>query len=364
MNPFIARRFFLRAALVILLAIPGGDGHAQSAIDYILIPGASCMLPVDAQMKLDVDWYGADGTLHEGVNAFSARQLPEWSINGRPATLQDPSAGLLSVDLTLDRATYTAPPGIPKTNPVTIAVKFHSSDTSTEVVTLVCQVRIVDPGNRWYVSFTYKSSSAEADRSATSLRTSNSRIWGSASMLILAAPPDPGGQVTINTSEGDSIMSYSSAGQWAESIREISKDLSGTVIEKTIRDHEGTVSTDQNGIEFEYDPAPGGIRGLAGAGLGFSGGGKELFYSLDDQNRLALKDENDGPFGTHILLGHGRDVLKKTTDGFTIDYREQQDTSYTDALGHLHTARGEVTYHVTISRKKEHRAAPPSRKDP
>lgn len=340
---------------VFLLVFAGINSYTQNINNYILLPGSVSILPVDEQMKFAIQWYSTDGTPHEGVNAYSKSQLPEWTINGQPWTSQNPDNGKLVVDLTFEKATYTAPSKIPATNPVVIAVRFHASDTSKEMITLICNVKIIDPGNKWYVSFTYSGSSFSSDKSASEERTYSNEITGSASMLINGTPPDKDGHVIINTSEGDSIVSYSSSGQWTEKILEISRDLTGSITEKTIRNHEGTVTKDKNGIEFEYDPSPDGVKGLAGAGLNYSGGGKDEFYVRDDNNRLVKKDEADGPFITNILLGHDKDILKKTTNGFTIDYVEKKDTSYTDILGTVHKATSTVEYHVTISRKGNHR---------
>ncbi|OQY95824.1 MAG: hypothetical protein B6D37_05030 [Sphingobacteriales bacterium UTBCD1] len=321
------------------------------------MPAYSSIIPVDEQMNIGIYWFGDDNKLHEGRNSFSKNQLPEWTVNGQPWTNQNPANGKLSVGLGSDHATYTAPPKIPATNPVVIAVRFQASDTSKEIVTLICSVTIVDPGNKWYVSFTYSGSNISSDKSATEERTSSKQITGSASMLIKGTPPDKDGHVTINTSEGDTIASYSSSGRWTEGILEISKDVNGVIIEKTIRNHSGQPTKDKTGIEFEYDPAPGGIKGLTGAGLDYSGSGKDLFYVRDNNNRLIKKDEADGVFTTNILLGHDRDVLKKTKDGFTIDYIEKKDTSYTDALGSVHQASSDIKYHVIISRKANHRVS-------
>ncbi len=341
----------------LLLGFISTNGHAQNVFNYVLLPGSSSMLPIDEQMKFAIQWYSIDGMPHEGVNAYSKNQLPEWTINGLPLTNQNPTNGKLTVDLTFEKATYTAPSKIPSANPVVIAVRFHASDTSKEMITLICNIKIVDPGNKWFVSFTYSGSEFKSDKSASEERIYGNQITGSASMLIKGMPPDQDGHMTINTSEGDTIASYSSSGQWQENILEISKDINGMITEKTIRDHEGTPTKDENGIEFEYDPSPGGIKGLAGAGLDYSGGGKEEFYSLDDNNHLVKKDANNGPFNTNILLGHDKDILKKTKDGFAIDYVENKDTSYTDVLGTVHKATSHVEYHVTISRQKNHHTA-------
>ncbi|MBS1919287.1 MAG: hypothetical protein JST17_03435 [Bacteroidetes bacterium] len=341
-------------SLLLLLFV---KSHSQNISNYILLPGYSSILPVDEQMNIGIYWFGDDMTLHEGKNSFSGNQLPEWTVNGQPWTNQNPANGKLSVGFGSDHATYIAPSKIPATNPVVIAVKFQASDTSKEIVTLICSVTIVDPGNKWYVSFTYSGTNYSSDKSATEERTSSKQITGSASMLIKGTPPDEDGHVTINTSEGDTISSYSSSGQWTENILEISKDMNGVILEKTIRNHSGQPTKDKTGIEFEYDPAPGGIKGLTGAGLDFSGQGKDLFYVRDNNNRLIKKDEADGTFTTNILLGHDKDILKKASNGFTIDYIEKKDTSYIDALGAVHQTVLDIKYHVIISRKAFHRAA-------
>lgn len=333
------------------------NSYSQNVFSYVLLPGSSYILPVEEQMKFIIQWYSIDGNMHEGVNAYSKKQLPEWTINGQSLSNQNPANGKLTVDLSIEKATYTAPSKIPSENPVVIAVRFYASDTSKEMIILICNVKIVDPGNRWYVAYTYSGTSFKSDKSATEERTDNSHITGSAAMLINGTAPDKNGQVTINTSEGDSITSYSSSGQWTENILEISKDLTGAITEKTIRNHEGTVTKDKNGIEFEYDPSPGGMRGLTGAGLNFSGSGADQFYVRNNKNNLVKKDESDGTFTTAILLGHDNDILKKTKNGFTIDYVEKKDTSYTDVIGTVHKAVSSIEYHVTISLKGNHRIA-------
>lgn len=341
--------------LLVLLFIKV-NSDAQNASDYVLFPGNTFILPVDQQMKFAIQWITIDDLkMHLGINSYSKKQLPVWTINGEPSSNQNPANGKLIVDLGIETATYTAPSKIPTVNPVTIAVRFYASDTSKEMVTLICNVKIVDPDNKWYVSFTYLGFNSKSDKSATEERTSQNNVTGSASMLIDGTAPDKDGNITINTSEGDNIVSYASSGQWGENILEISKDLNGVINEKTIRDHKGTVTKDKNGIEFEYDPSPGGIKGLTAAGLNYYGVGKDQFYVRNNNNKLVKKDESDGPFTATILLGHENDVLKKTAKGFVIDYIEKKDTSYTDVLGAVHKASSYVEYHVTISRKGNHR---------
>ena len=147
-------------------------------------------------------------------------------------------------------------------------------------------------------------------------------------MLIKGTPPDEDGSVTINTVESDTLVAYSSSGNWSQKIMDVSKDLNGTLHEKTVRNYSGVVTKDKNGIEFEYDTSPGGIKGVAGAGLSYSRKGREQFFKRDQNNQMAETDEivNDEK-GETILLGSCRDIVKKTTNGFEIDGFEKSDTN-------------------------------------
>jgi hypothetical protein len=127
----------------------------QTANDYVLVPGASFLLPVEENMKLDIQWLDVKGNPHEGLSDFTKLPAPEWTINGHSINNQNKADGNLNVDLTFENATYTAPAFVPHQNPVTIAVRFHSNDSSKELVTLLCNVKIVDPGNKWYISYNY-----------------------------------------------------------------------------------------------------------------------------------------------------------------------------------------------------------------
>ncbi len=336
---------------IVFLSLLFLKSYSQNVTNYVLLPGSSSMLPVGEQMKFAIQWYSDDGLPHEGVNAFTKKQVPQWTVNGQPYTNQNPANGQLSIDLNLERATYTAPSKIPSANPVVIAVKFPASDTSKEMVTLICQVKIVDSGNKWYVSFTYSGSSFKSEKSVSRERTNSYQITGFGSMLVKAAPPETNGYVLINTSEGDSVISYTSSGQWSEKSLEITRGIVGNIENKTIRNHQGTPTKDQLGIEFEYDPVPNGNKGLGGIGLDYTGGGKEVFYSLDNNNHLVKKGENNGPFTTSILMGHSKDILKKTANGFSIDYVEKKDTSYTNVLGAVYKETSNIEYHVIIIRK-------------
>jgi hypothetical protein len=174
MPDFTITRRTHRALFVLLFTLIGYHSHAQNIGDFVLLPGSASILPVDEQMKFIIQWYSGDGTPHEGVNAYSKGQLPEWAINGQPWTNQNPANGKLSLKLTFEKATYAASSKIPPANPLVISVRFHASDTSKEMITLICNVTIVDPGNKWYVSFTYSGSNFNSDNSGTE-RDSNER---------------------------------------------------------------------------------------------------------------------------------------------------------------------------------------------
>jgi hypothetical protein len=337
--------------IIIFLLGYAMTSSAQVANDYVLLPGATHLLPTGEHLKLIIQWHDIDGTPHEGISAFLKTQTPEWFINGKPLTNQDAGEGNLSVDLTLENAVYTAPATIPKTNPVNISVRFHPTDTSKLIVTLVCNITVIDPGNKWYVAFTYTSFDTQSDISTNELHTNTTHTTANASMLIKGAPAEADGHTSINT-DYDTIVTYNNSGNWSQQTLDVSKDINGNIEEKTERNYNGSVTKDQRGIEFEYDPSPGGIKELAAAGLSFSKIGKEQFWKRNDNNALVSTTETvNEPSGKDILLGSNKDVVKKTKDGFTIDGHVQQDTSYTDVTGVKHTAHATTIYHVIISRK-------------
>jgi hypothetical protein len=326
-------------------------GGAQTVDSYGLLPGAAHLLPVGQSMRLAIQWWGLEGQPHEGAKLLLSGKMPEWMVNGKSLNSQDPAEGNLSADLSFERAIYTAPTRVPPVNPVAVSVRFPVSETNPAVVTLLCNVTIVDPGDKWYVSFTYSDSDFRSDVSSLEEHRIVSYKTGSAAMLIKGNPPGADGHVSINT-ESDTIVSYSSWGHLSERLIDITKDLTGAVEEKTIRNHTGEVGKDRSGFEFEYDPSPGGVKGLAGAGLSFNKTGLDQFWKRNDLNRLVETKETVNELnGANILLGNSADVLKKTPDGFVIDFTDKKDESSTDSSGMRHEVHGAVTYHVTISRK-------------
>ncbi len=344
---------FRRAASLLFLAsLLGAAAGAQDANDYVLVPGSSQLLPQGESLSLAIQWIGLDGTPHAGVYGGVNSRVPEWTVNGKPLDRQDPAEGRLTVDLSLERATYRAPGGLPPVNPVTVAVRFQSSDTSRSLVILVCEIQVVQPANQWYVTFSFHGSQLSEDRSATEEHHYQRREAGSGSLLIRGAPPERDGSVSLNT-EYDSIVASRASGSWAERIEDVTRDLNGAIEEKTIRNHRGNAHPQPNGIAFSYDPSPGGIRGLAGAGLGFDKRGQDQFFTRDDHNQWVETDETvEEPEGHRVLLGRSADQVTRTRNGFQIDFRQTRDTTYTDERGMRHEEHSELEYHVTISRGK------------
>ncbi|MDE3213393.1 MAG: hypothetical protein KGM98_09170 [Bacteroidota bacterium] len=328
--------------------------QAQNVNDYFLIPGSSFLLPEGESMHLYIHYFGPDGTMHEGVDSYN-KQLPQWFLNGKPRNQSGPKSGKLSEDLSFEHATYTAPSQIPPGNPVTISVQFHPSDSSKTLVTLLCNVTIIQPAHNWYITFTYESTTESSDNSATQTEEYRSHKTGSASMVIRAESEDDDGQIRINT-EDDSVLLSKTSGTWQEDRVHISRNMLGAVQDKDIRHHTGKVTTQKAGFEFEYDSDPNGERGLAGTGLDYDVQGTDRFFKMDNDNHLVETDEEvHEPYGTNILLGSSEDHLKKTRDGFQIDYSVSKDTTYTDAIGVTHHKSSHVTYHVSLTRKKASR---------
>lgn len=342
----------------ILLSFTSLASFSQTINDYALVPGPSFLLPAGEKMNLSIQWFELNGTPHKGISDPS--EIPEWTINGHAVNNLNKADGDLSIDLGFGNATYTTPDFIPATNPVTIAVRFHPNDSTKELITLLCNVKIIDPGNKWYISYTYTGSGSSSEISQTEEHTKSSHTNASVAMLVRAAPPQEDGSVIINTGEGDSLSDYSISGNMAERISDVSRYFNGEIEERTLREYTGQPAKEKPGIEFQYDPAPDGVKGLAGAGINFKINGTEKFWKPDINTRKlketdeVVTDQNGG----NILLGSSKDILKKTKDGFTIDNTTSKDTTYTDILGKKYASHTSIEYHMVISRRKIKDASP------
>lgn len=211
-------------------------------------------------------------------------------------------------------------------------------------------ITILPGTDKWLVSFSYSSSQSSSETSVNTEGHHTTNITASGSMLVKASSADEDGTIIINTGEGDSISKYSVSANASEKIYSVSRGLDGSIESKEIRNYEGFVPKGtEPGIEFQWGPD--GNYGLAGLGFQFTRKGTTEFWKRDDNNHLVKSsfDENDpGSYG--ILLGHDKDKLKKTKDGFIIDYTESKDTTYTDILGVKHTSHFSETYHVILMR--------------
>lgn len=339
----------IKIAASLLSVLPVWNATAQTqANDYVLMPGSSFMVPEGGRLTLHILYLSPEGNPYEGIGKGSEAQAPQWMINGDPVPYHDALEGNLTPQFI--SATYDAPrSALPPKNPVVISASFHPSDTSKELITLICNVQVVVPAQKWYVAFTYSESSHSTEHSATQSNDAARTIHGSAAMLIDAAAPDKEGHVSINTGY-DSITNYTSSGSWSAISTEISKDMDGSIRERTMRSYSG-IPTGRSGIEFEYDPSPGGIKMLTNAGLVFNQTGKEDFWQRDDNGEMKhTSSVANSDYGTGITLGGNGAVVKKINDGFSIDYTKHTDTSYTDVSGTAHQVVSSVNYNVTITR--------------
>lgn len=351
------RNFLVRitSALIIFLWLPNVS-MAQVTSNYVLTPGASWILPAGGKMELSIAWFDPDGTLHQGINEGINYVPPVWTINGKLISQSNSTNDKLTLNPNSTKpAIYTAPDKIPATNPVTIAVSFKSNDSTKENTILFCKVKIVDAAKRWVVSFNYNRTTSETDKSEILERTDKSSANANCVMIIKGYPPRRG-QTLINTGEGDSVVSYSSWGHYTRNSRRIDKEINGKETEKTFRKYSGSVNKTPPGIDFEYDPGPGGVKGIAGGGLSFNVTGTDEFWKRDIDNDKWIVTKTDNSTATAgVSLGEPDDIVKKTADGFTIDYNNSKDTSYTED-GTTHTIHSTKTYHVTISWMNENKA--------
>ena len=329
--------------------------NAQQTPNYVLLPGDTCMMMEGATQDLTILWFETNGVVRKGISDFLVSS-PIWYINGKPFNQADPKEGKLVMDPTLAHPTYTAPEGQPPLNPVNISVRFKANDSSKEMTILICNVRVIAPKNKWFISFTCSKYDYKSKTSAEEEYVEESHASGSASMVVDAPPPDPSGQVNFSTGEGgNKLIDYTVSGNWSYHSSDITKSIN-TIVEKTIRDYTGTPFRRQ-GIEFEYAPSPGGGAGL-NAGIAFNQRGTDKFWKWDSNAfKLKLVDTNDATSESGTTLGVGSNNMHKTKNGFTFDYSESKDTTYT-ILGEKNVLQSGMQYHATVSYEKEKKHTP------
>ena len=325
------------------------NAEAQDISNYFLAP-TGLILPVGEKIDIKIRWedHTFSDKFHEGTAAILSGLLPAWSIVSKPNTVANKDEGSIATPLSMMDAVYTAPEKIPSVNPVTVAVKFKANDTSKQEVTLLCTIKIVDPGQNWFFSYSYLQSAFDKTVSQSEEHYDEVNVNANSSMIISAAPPDKG-YVLINTGEGDSILDYASGGSYSEDVKDVSYEVNRTVAEKMVRHCTGQPSKRRSGLEFSYNPSDGG--GIQGAGLTFDITGTDKFWVPGDapgqlkETTESIDDKN----ARSILLGHSKDVVKKIKNGFSIDYRQSKDTTYTDFKG-THTIKMTEQYHAQLTR--------------
>ncbi len=127
--------------LLFFIVSSGAWSKAQTANDYVLIPGNTIILRVNTKMNFAIKWIDNPGSLHEGTADIT--QTPEWMLNGNSEN-ENSNDGNLKNDLNSEKAVYTAPAKVPAKNPVAVSVRFHPSESDKSIVTLICNVTIVD----------------------------------------------------------------------------------------------------------------------------------------------------------------------------------------------------------------------------
>jgi hypothetical protein len=345
------KKLLIISAMPVLLAVLlPGFASGQTTADYFLVPGDSVTVPEGYSQQLSIWSADYTGNLHEGVSDIT-KTIPGWYLNGKEPGKENPDEGKLSVSLPIEHASYTAPQSLPPQNPVMVSVNFRANDTTKEQTTLLCMIRVIAPKNKWYISYTCSSYKYSSKKSSSDNSIDESQASGNASLVVDAPPADASGYIHFDAPGQDKLENQSVSGSMSENSSDISRDLNGAIIEKTIRKYSGEADHQNAGIEFEYDPEHPHDVGL-NAGILFNVKGTDKFWKWDyDSHSLKLVDtdnhsENDK---TDMLLGTVGQSVKKTKTGFTIDYSAGKDTSYTDMLGTEHVERSGLSYHVNIS---------------
>ncbi len=322
---FIKITIILSAFISLLTA----KGNAQTALDYYVLP-MNTMVPIGEKMTFRLQFHDQNFHAQNGVNTYTTGAPPNWVILGSNNDL-----GSVKSDLNGFSAVYTAPEKVPKNNPVILSVKFKANDTSKQVVTILCRLHIVDPGQNWFFAFVCSKESKETIKSTFRDLTKQTKAIGSASMILNAPPPEKNGYVIISTEQGDKVKSSKVNGYYNYHEDDIQKAPNGNTQERTLRNYAGTPVQDQ-GLLFEYDPTLKGFKGgIQGAGISFDVTGTDEFWKPDTYSdklkKITNKVSEKGYDG--IGLGSNDDNIKKIKNGFSIDFSQPKDTSYTDIEG-------------------------------
>lgn len=358
-------KFITKSLLsVLLVVIIHSFASAQTTNDYFLLPAGSITLPEGASVQLKIYFADVTGALHTGVSDFE-KTVPGWYLNGKEPGKGNAAEGKLSVSLPIEQATYTAPQSLPPQNPVIVSVNFRANDSTKEQTTLLCSIRIVAPKNKWYVSYTCSNYKYNSKSSSSENSTDESHASGNASMVVDAPPPEASGYVHFSAPDQDKLENESVSGSISTNSNSISRDINGTVVEKTIRNQSGAADNEKAGIEFEYDPQNANVVGI-NAGILFNMNDVDKFWKWDDNShslKLVDTDNHSQKDQSAILIGTSAQTVSKTRTGFTIDYSSGKDTSYTDMFGAKYVERSGLTYHVDIKYLKGNDHSPAKKND-
>lgn len=343
-------RSIIRVILFIPFFLPVFKANAQDADKYFLMPYLQSDIAIGEKMDFSIYRYNADSSIIGTDADFANVILPEWTLNGNPAGASSNGEGSLSANLTRITATYQAPDKVPKINPVLIAVKFRSNAQTKEMVTLICSLKIIDPGQHWFFAYVCSKESKETMKSSFRDVTKTTKAVGSASMLLDATPPEKNGYVLVNTEQGDKAINTKVNGFYNYHEDDIRKAPNGNTEERDLRNYAGTPVQNQS-LLFEYDPSLKGFKGgIQGAGISFDVTGTDEFWR-EDANSGKLKktinkvsEKNSDGVG----LGSNDDNIKKIKNGFSIDFNHSNDSSYTDIEGAKHSIQSKKQYHAVL----------------
>ncbi len=333
---------------------------AQNNIQQVLLP-ETFLLPTSESIKLNTFSFDTSGLPYKGLGSPANGKLPlppQWYINGIPENAQKFSDGVLTLDNSMESATYVAPLGIPAKNPVAISVSFQDPNDLKKTITLVSNITIVEPGKNWYVTYTYSGGENKHSKppGAGGVETiDNTTKTGTVSMIIEPNPTDEKGYILINQQEGaGKTIDYMASGKLSENSSYVSKDMSGKIDEKIIRKHTGKVTPGEGGLDFEFDPTgKPGEQITLNAGLSFDLTGKDIFWNTNGGRPLKQVDivNIDEKTARNIGIGHSNDIIHKIPNGFRIDYHFLKDTSYTDAQGNKNNEVSKEDYHFIIKKR-------------
>ena len=328
---------------------------AQNNIEQVLLP-QSFLLPTRESIKLNTFWYDTSGLPYKGLGNQANGNIPlppQWYINGKPENAQSFSDGVLTVDPSLQSATYLAPLGIPAKNPVAISVSFADPNDIKKTITLVSNITIVEPGKNWYVTYTYSGAKNTSSKSGDETYQKKESVTGTASLLIKPDPADEAGFISIVSEQGaGTIINSSISGTLSQKNNYVSKDMAGNIDKKNVRTCTGTVSPGRGGIEFQYDPTQiSGEQITFNAGFSFDLTGKDIWWKKDSNGKLKeIVNAVDEKQAEHFLLGSSNDIIHKIPNGFIIDYHSSKDTSYTSGRFKNHDITKE-DYHFIIKKR-------------